>query len=562
MTKKNWTHLFPDSILEKGEDYADNGAVKDLKVQDDRISAVVSGNYDYWVTIELKDGFPDSLRCSCPYAVEGNYCKHMAAVLFKAEERKNGAGSTDELEEIVKEMPREKLNAWALEVIRNHEELANDFLVRFSPKISDALMKKLKKEADDIFDEFGDEYVDYMEADVFFADIDHFLDERVETLVSEGHYLDAFELSLYVFFALSDAEEYVDSDMEGSYDRCMDIWKEIVGACSDMEKKAIRERLLKIAKKDSTDEYLQDLISNFIEEELWSEEENREALKKLDREIDIGIQNGGKPPAGSSYGALGAMMMDRILLMERLSMAPKEIVDYERAHISYKEVRDHYKWKLELGKDWAGLIPLLEEDKGRAARDYDLESIARELVKAYHETGKREKELENRVFLFLHSSYNSLEEFRKIKNLCPKEKWESSRHELIAHVKDRKTRCEILAEEGLQEELYREIMKDNDMDFIHTYGPFLSGKYDREILQRYEKYLDAYAVDSRSRYAYSVLISGLYRLQQYKGGKALARKLAKEWLAAYPTRKLLVSEMENYLKKNKNVEIAEDGTLF
>lgn len=33
MTKKNWTHLFPDSILEKGEDYADNGAVKDLKVQ-------------------------------------------------------------------------------------------------------------------------------------------------------------------------------------------------------------------------------------------------------------------------------------------------------------------------------------------------------------------------------------------------------------------------------------------------------------------------------------------------------------------------------------------------
>ena len=66
-------------------------------------------------------------------------------------------------------------------------------------------------------------------------------------------------------------------------------------------------------------------------------ESMREALKKLDREIDIGIQNGGKPPAGSSYGSLGAMMMDRILLMERLSMAPKEIVDYERAHISYKE---------------------------------------------------------------------------------------------------------------------------------------------------------------------------------------------------------------------------------
>jgi hypothetical protein len=33
-------------------------------------------------------------------------------------------------------------------------------------------------------------------------------------------------------------------------------------------------------------------------------------------------------------------------------------------------------------------------------------------------------------------------------------------------------------------------------------------------------------------------------------------------MAAYPTRKLLVSEMENYLKKNKEIEIAEDGTLF
>lgn len=36
--------------------------------------------------IEIEEDRVYDMHCSCPYAEEGNYCKHMAAVLYKIEE--------------------------------------------------------------------------------------------------------------------------------------------------------------------------------------------------------------------------------------------------------------------------------------------------------------------------------------------------------------------------------------------------------------------------------------------------------------------------------------------
>ena len=80
-----WRELFRSHILERGWDYAKEGNVTDLVKTDDSISAVVKGGEHYKVKIrysgsEITDGY-----CSCPYAAKGEWCKHMAAVLFLAE---------------------------------------------------------------------------------------------------------------------------------------------------------------------------------------------------------------------------------------------------------------------------------------------------------------------------------------------------------------------------------------------------------------------------------------------------------------------------------------------
>lgn len=44
------------------------------------------GTEDYQVEIEIHDDRIQDVFCDCPYAEDGNYCKHMAAVLYEIEE--------------------------------------------------------------------------------------------------------------------------------------------------------------------------------------------------------------------------------------------------------------------------------------------------------------------------------------------------------------------------------------------------------------------------------------------------------------------------------------------
>lgn len=51
------------------------------------MEAVASGTENHGVEIELgRGGSSACMFCTCPYAAEGNTCKHMAAVLFVMEE--------------------------------------------------------------------------------------------------------------------------------------------------------------------------------------------------------------------------------------------------------------------------------------------------------------------------------------------------------------------------------------------------------------------------------------------------------------------------------------------
>lgn len=61
---------------DRGVDYIDN--VADLVVTGTRVTATVSGRYDYDVTLYLRDGLAGD--CDCPWGEEGNFCKHLVAV--------------------------------------------------------------------------------------------------------------------------------------------------------------------------------------------------------------------------------------------------------------------------------------------------------------------------------------------------------------------------------------------------------------------------------------------------------------------------------------------------
>ena len=86
MLKKNWKNLFRKTILDRGYGYYLEGAVEDISREDDVISATVSGTELYEVEIFLDHDEVYDMDCDCPYAEDGNYCKHMAAVLYELED--------------------------------------------------------------------------------------------------------------------------------------------------------------------------------------------------------------------------------------------------------------------------------------------------------------------------------------------------------------------------------------------------------------------------------------------------------------------------------------------
>lgn len=74
---KDWkTHFLP-VILSRGQNYYSEGRVVKIWQDIDLIRAVVEGTEDYEVWIDPID---ISGRCTCPYALNGAPCKHMAAV--------------------------------------------------------------------------------------------------------------------------------------------------------------------------------------------------------------------------------------------------------------------------------------------------------------------------------------------------------------------------------------------------------------------------------------------------------------------------------------------------
>ena len=93
LSKLKWKELFAARILNRGYDYYLDGKVWDLHYEIGKATATVAGTEDYRVTITMTDDEITDMDCDCPYASDGNYCKHEAAVLYALSEEPEDTGS-------------------------------------------------------------------------------------------------------------------------------------------------------------------------------------------------------------------------------------------------------------------------------------------------------------------------------------------------------------------------------------------------------------------------------------------------------------------------------------
>ena len=143
---KNWKKLFSKTILDRGYGYFPEGAVENISKEDDVISATVSGTQLYEVEIYLDNGEVSDMECDCPYAEDGNYCKHMAAVLYELENVRSDENPVvkEDSTDMVNAADEAVVKAFLAEILKNDEKLKQRFLLKVSkPKTSVGAYKKL-----------------------------------------------------------------------------------------------------------------------------------------------------------------------------------------------------------------------------------------------------------------------------------------------------------------------------------------------------------------------------------------------------------------------------------
>ena len=153
MELSEWRGLFLPRILERGGNYYRQRRVVSLFRQGDQIQAAVQGQELYRVTIDLWNDQLEYWECSCPFAAQGEPCKHLAAVFYavehspftkEPEEKEKEDGPL--LEAVVKALPEERAKALLLLLAQRSKK--NEELIRLQGEVPKNKQQEWKRKID------------------------------------------------------------------------------------------------------------------------------------------------------------------------------------------------------------------------------------------------------------------------------------------------------------------------------------------------------------------------------------------------------------------------------
>lgn len=348
---KNWKALFPITILERGFDYYESGAVTHIITSKNKIHASVEGTKNYDVNIKIENGKILDMQCSCPYAEDGSYCKHMAAVLYEVEQNGNGKFQDEEqtdlvreqeLEDIIREIPEEEVRELLLEQVNADERLKKRILVQYAKEIGEKQMICLKKELDRIVYRYADRYgfIDWHNAHSYARAMQEFLGDNVETLIQQGNLMQAFELTNAVFIKVGN-QDMDDSDGETELlaEVCCEYWEMILNNCSESEKEQMFSWFEKNHSAGIVIDYMEEYMDSFMMNEFCDGNFLRRKLAMLDEQIEKAENQKGDDNSWSLQNELKNNILKRLEIMEKLHYSKEEIHNYKKKYWNLADVR-------------------------------------------------------------------------------------------------------------------------------------------------------------------------------------------------------------------------------
>lgn len=562
----NWKKLFAIHILERGYDYYLENAVENLDVSDDIIRADVIGSEDYEVEISLSNGEVTDMYCSCPYALDGRNCKHMAAVLYEwseneVEEKKEeeNAINTDlfqsaytvnaykkkmtAVEELVRSANEEDVRLFLTAVLAEDEKLLLRFHNTINKQVTRDDINNYIRQVDLIADRYlgRNHFISYYEADGFISELEEIIDEDVRRMIDNGNYLSAFEVMNYIFVLIGDVDM---DDSDGGTgmlaDRIYQLWLELLVKVSLEEKRKMFDWFT-----SHLDGSVIDYLEEYIEQIIMGEFEEKEYEQaKLDFIEDMIARSESKDSDWSRDYGVGKWAVRYLEMLQEKKASDEQIKEVCKRYWKSSSVRRYYVDIRMKKKEYDHVLQILDEC-------ILLDKQYRGLISEYSEKKKEIYLLqENRIAyieqlwkLVLEYEPGNLELYRELKKQYTADEWLVKREGILgklpayAHVE------RLYKEEKLYDRLLVYVLNSPGLYALQEYEKVLKKDYPEQILNKYKDEVSKMAVHTSDRKNYAHLVSMLRKMQQMKGGSKLVEQIAAEWKVKYRNRPAMMDEL-------------------
>lgn len=534
---KEWKQFFPPRILMKGKEYYMDSAVEDVKETNYGYHSYVSGSDLYDVKIHMKNNAVSWMECTCPWAEENDYCKHMAAVLCAIDdsfiEEGNPVSAEDKsLSDIMDSLSASEIQSELIRILLKEDKYRNAFITRYRttpPREPD--INRIVAELDDLSQEYGDYsgYIYWQNQDDYSDAFIRCLQESVAPLLSKHFNRPAFDILLKAL------EIIADIDMDGSFDditsEIYDLLETAVTQAEDKDRQYmsdIFDRMYQSRDGSSIDYFIESVYFNIFNHDDVLLQELNDCRHRLQHSIYEQYE-------------LNGLLYDYTDLLQRLNLPLDEYVQWLQEHSSEPVARDRLLDIAEDRGDLDTVEKLLNEALQSEISPYERTSLLRHLQKTYQKQNNNEKEKECLRELIIRNSRYDLEDIFRLEELCDEEEWNLQRSVLISLCPN--TEFAICRHDRLYDRLIA-LLPHQPLSKIDEVREEIKDLYPEELTAIYTDNLNELVTHHPGRYLYKTLKNYLLILAGIRGGTAVISELTTAWAQKYPTRTAMLTMLE------------------
>ena len=533
-----WETYFQKRILDRGYDYYFDERVEDLRINSNRIKAVVNGTDFYHVEIKLNGNKIIGMSCACPYAQDDHNCKHMAAVLYEWQLRVT-LPEIDSLQ-LVEDASEEDVRSFLIQVLNDNPNLVESFKLYTQNEISlDTMIDDLEGVCDSYSD--GYHYIDYEFSRDFCDNYEGAVDKWLDVLKKRDQYSLAFRflLKAYEVFYKLDIEDNGGETVALSV-IIISQWANIIMCMDDLER---LEAFVELGQylNSMRDYYDSQKIIEIFFDCLSGKEFLKLKLDLVKKQLDYIESHDDIFNRGYAIEGFAKKYLE---LLKKNKASKKEISAVHKKYWEYIPIRMDCVYTCINNKEYDKALDYIDE-----CIDFEYENqdrmkfnikLKKDIYKKQGNIKAYREELKNLILFF---NDTNLEDYVELRSLFSDKEWIKERDSIIEQLTPGRFLCEILETEQLYEQLIDVLLRSDDKYLLHQYTDLLSKKYPEQLLQIYRENVEKQAGSTGSRKHYYQIVEELRIMKSITGGDKIVDEIIKKWKIQYKNRSAMLDEL-------------------